>query len=62
MSTPRSLGWIAGALAIALAGSGCATKTSEKHAGIAWNTAFDAALTDAGKKGRPLLLDFYTDW
>jgi thiol:disulfide interchange protein len=62
MSTSRSLGWIAGALAIALAGSGCATKTSVKHAGIAWNTAFDAALTDAGKTGRPILLDFYTDW
>jgi hypothetical protein len=28
----------------------------------AWQTAFDAALADAGKSGRPILLDFYTDW
>ena len=29
---------------------------------IAWFTSYDAALADAGKTGRPILLDFYTDW
>jgi thiol:disulfide interchange protein len=29
---------------------------------MSWQTAYDAALADAGKSGRPILLDFYTDW
>lgn len=56
-------GWkglgVAGAFAMALA-VGCA-KHEESRA-IAWNTSYDAALADAGKSGRPILLDFYTDW
>jgi thiol:disulfide interchange protein len=53
---------IAGALAVVLVGA-CA-KTTPKHeeVGIAWKTTFDTALADAGTNGRPILLDFYTDW
>jgi thiol:disulfide interchange protein len=55
-------GWkglgVAGAFAMALA-VGCAKQDSRS---IAWNTSYDAALADAGKSGRPILLDFYTDW
>ena len=56
------LDWIAGVLAVVLVGA-CA-KTTPKHeeVGIAWKTTFDTALADAGKTGRPILLDFYTDW
>ena len=58
-----SRSWAVGALALALAGSGCAKKAAEStHVGIAWNTTFDNALADAKKSGRPILLDFYTDW
>jgi len=53
---------IAGALAVVLVGA-CA-KTTPKHeeVGIAWKTTFDTAIADARTKGRPVLLDFYTDW
>ena len=56
-------GWgVAGAAALVLA-TGCAKNGLEKApASIAWNTTYDAALADAGRTGRPILLDFYTDW
>ena len=54
--------WMAGAMAFTLLADGCATAKKEAPATIAWNTAMDAALADAGKNGRPILLDFYTDW
>ena len=55
-------GWMAGAMAFTLIAGGCATAKREAPATITWNTAMDAALADAGKSGRPILLDFYTDW
>ena len=56
-------GWgLAGAVAMVFA-AGCAKNGLEKApASIAWNTAYDAALADARRTGRPILLDFYTDW
>jgi thiol:disulfide interchange protein len=51
-----------GAMAFTLLAGGCATSKKEAPATIAWNAAMDAALADAGKSGRPILLDFYTDW
>ena len=63
MKTNATMGWgMAGAFAMALA-VGCAQQKHETAAqSIAWNTSYDAALADAGKTGRPILLDFYTDW
>ena len=57
-------GWgMAGAFAAVLA-AGCAQRHPEaaQHASLAWNTSYDAALVDARRTGRPILLDFYTDW
>ena len=54
--------WMVGAMAFTLLAGGCATAKREAPTTIAWNTAMDAALTDAGRSGRPILLDFYTDW
>lgn len=63
MKTSALRGWgMAGAFAAALT-FGCATKhEATKAQSIAWNTSYDAALADAGSTGRPILLDFYTDW
>ena len=52
--------WVVGALAVVLVGA-CA-KAPRQEAGIAWKTTFDTTVADAGKNGRPILLDFYTDW
>jgi len=52
---------MAGAFAAVLA-VGCAQQKHEAAQSIAWKTSYDAALADAGKSGRPILLDFYTDW
>lgn len=41
--------------------SGCATAKKEPPA-VTWTHAMDAALADAGKANRPILMDFYTDW
>ena len=57
-----SWGWMAGAMAFALLAGGCTTAKKEAPATIGWNTSMDAALADARKNGRPILLDFYTDW
>jgi len=51
-----------GAFAAAMVAGGCAGPKQPAPTSIAWQTAYDAALTDAGKSGRPILLDFYTDW
>ncbi len=51
-----------GAVALSILAGGCATGKKEAPAVISWNTAIDAGLADAGKAGRPILLDFYTDW
>jgi thiol:disulfide interchange protein len=62
MKTGALTGWgMAGALSMALA-VGCASQKRETARAVTWNTAYDAALADAGKNGRPILLDFYTDW
>jgi len=54
-------GWgMAGAIASVLA-VGCHPKPDASQS-IAWKTSYDAALADAGATGRPILLDFYTDW
>jgi thiol:disulfide interchange protein len=52
---------MAGAFAAVLA-VGCAKHEAAQSQSIAWNTSYDAALADAGRTGRPILLDFYTDW
>jgi hypothetical protein len=57
-----AMGWMAGVMAFTLLAGGCATGKKEAPSTIAWSTAMDAALADAGKSGRPILLDFYTDW
>lgn len=41
--------------------SGCATAKKQPPA-VTWAHAMDAALADAGKANRPILMDFYTDW
>ena len=63
MKTGALRGWgMAGAFAMVLA-AGCARPRHEGSSqAIAWNTSYDAALADAGSTGRPILLDFYTDW
>ena len=64
MKTSALKGWgMAGAFALTLA-IGCAQQKHQAAApqSIAWFTSYDAALADAGKTGRPILLDFYTDW
>lgn len=53
---------MAAAMAFTLLAGGCATAKREAPSTVVWNTAMDAALADAGKSGRPILLDFYTDW
>jgi thiol:disulfide interchange protein len=58
----RGWNWAAGALAVSLLAVGCTQAKKSAPAGIAWNEAFDAAMTDAQAHHRPVLLDFYTDW
>ena len=55
-------GWMVGAFAAAMVAGGCAEPRTVAPTSMTWQTAFDAALADAGKSGRPILLDFYTDW
>ncbi|HEY2923853.1 MAG TPA: hypothetical protein VGJ98_02675 [Candidatus Eisenbacteria bacterium] len=59
---PRAGGWVAGTLAVSLFAIGCTQAKKPVPAGIAWNKAYDAALSDAQANHRPILLDFYTDW
>lgn len=54
-------GWTA-ALAAALAVGACQQAKVEAPKGITWQTSVDAALADAKKNDRPILLDMYTDW
>lgn len=52
--------WI---VVLAVAAGACQKAPTETaSAGIAWNHSYDAALADAKKSDRPILLDFYTDW
>ena len=55
-------GWMVGAFAAAVVAGGCAEPRVAAPTSMSWQTAYDAALADAGKSGRPILLDFYTDW
>jgi thiol:disulfide interchange protein len=55
-------GWAAGALVVSVFAVGCMQAKKSMPVGIAWNTAYDAALADARANHRPILLDFYTDW
>ena len=55
-------GWIAGPLAVFLAFGCTQAKREPVSASIAWHQAYDAALADAAKNHRPILLNFYTDW
>ncbi|MGH7681170.1 MAG: thioredoxin domain-containing protein [Candidatus Eiseniibacteriota bacterium] len=41
--------------------AGCAAAKKQPPA-VTWTHAMDAALADAGKANRPVLVDFYTDW
>ena len=61
MRTNAWTGFGMAALTVAVA-LGCAREKHVETASVAWNTTYDAALADAGKSGRPILLDFYTDW
>jgi len=61
MRTGAWKGWGMAALTVAVV-LGCAREKRVETASIAWNTSYTAALADAGKNGRPILLDFYTDW
>ena len=53
--------WGGMAVAVAIA-AGCAQPKHQEASSVAWHASYDAALADAGKNGRPILLDFYTDW
>jgi len=55
-------GWMAGAAAALVLAGGCAPAKKAEPAAVAWNTSLAPALADAAKQGRPILLDFYTDW
>lgn len=55
-------GLLAGAVVCSLVAGGCATAEKPALPTIAWKTSMSGALADAGKNGRPILLDFYTDW
>ncbi len=49
-------------LLLALAVGACQDAAPEAPSGVAWIRSYDAALADAKKESRPVLLDFYTDW
>ncbi len=53
--------WIVSTISVALLVGGCASAKKQAPA-VTWTTAMDAALADAGKANRPILMDFYTDW
>jgi len=55
-------GWMVGAFAAAMVAGGCSGPKVEAPTSMTWHTAYDAGLDDARKTGRPILLDFYTDW
>jgi thiol:disulfide interchange protein len=60
-NAPAAWGWTA-ALALTLVVGACQQAKQEAPGEVAWVTSMDAALADAQKEGRPILLDFYTDW
>ena len=55
--------WVwSAALVITLALGACQPKQPEVAKTITWQTSVDAALADAKKNDRPILLDMVTDW
>jgi tetratricopeptide (TPR) repeat protein len=48
--------------ALSLGVGACQKAKSETPKGVQWIQSVDAALADAKKTGRPILLDMYTDW
>ena len=52
----------AAVLATALAVGACGQAKVEAPKSITWQVSVDAALSDAKKNDRPILLDMYTDW
>lgn len=52
----------AAALVLTLGVGACQPAKVEAPKGITWQTSVDAALADAKKNERPILLDMYTDW
>jgi hypothetical protein len=61
MRWSRSMGWIAGAAALAVSLVGCAKKAPAPTR-AEWRRDLDGALADASAHHRPILLEFYTDW
>lgn len=57
----KAWGWAA-VLAFTLVVGACQQAKQEAPKRVVWNLSIDAALADAQKTGRPILLDFYTDW
>jgi thiol:disulfide interchange protein len=53
--------WTA-AIALTLVVGACQQAKQKAPKDVAWITSMDAALADAQETGRPILLDFYTDW
>ena len=39
-----------------------AKKMAAKSASVVWRTDYDSALREAKKSGKPVFVDFYTDW
>ena len=54
-------GWGGMVAAVAIV-AGCSQSKNQAATSVTWHRSYDAALADAGKSGRPILLDFYTDW
>lgn len=57
----KAWGWTA-VLAFTLIVGACQQAKPVVPKSVVWNHSIDAALADAQKTGRPILLDFYTDW
>jgi len=53
---------VTAALALTLAAGACQQAKQEAPKTITWQTSVDAALADAKKNERPILLDMVTDW
>ena len=55
-------GCMAGAVLVSLVAGGCSGAKKPTGPTIAWKKSMELALADASKHGRPILVDFYTDW
>ena len=57
------MAWVwSAALVLTLAAGACQPKQPEVPKTITWQTSVEAALADAKKNDRPILLDMVTDW